>query len=177
MFDRLIDLVVQFLHLFQFWFVTSDWQKSLVLRLGRLHRHAGPGFHWKWPLHIEVVLSASVVLETITVGPQSLTTKDDQSIVMSTVVTFRIADVQKFLLDVEGAHQVIEDSTYGINSTFIMDRTWPVLRAMDVGHELTKLIRRQAKRYGVEIENVQIADFTKSKSFRLVQSMNHHSHS
>jgi len=176
MFDKLIDLFISFIHLFQFCFIIDSYQMGVVLRFGRPHRVAAPGFHWLWPINVEKCLSVSVVPETMIVGPQSLTTKDGVSVIVSTVVTFSVNDVQKFLLEVEGAHQVIEDSTYGTVSTFVLERTWAGLQDVDVSNELAKAVRRQAKRYGVEIVNVQICDFTRSRSFRLMQQFNHRSH-
>ena len=131
---------------------------------------ADPGFHWLWPFKIEEALSTNVVPETMIVGPQSLTTKDEVGVVISTVVTFSIFDVKIYLLEIEGASQVIEDSTYGIVAHAVMDSTWPGLISMDLAGELSKSVRRYAKRYGVDIKQVQIADFTRSKSLRLIQS-------
>jgi len=176
MFDKLIDLFISFIHLFQFFFVIDCYQRGVVLRFGHLHRLAEPGFHWLWPFSAEKYLAVSVVPETMIVGPQSLTTHDGQSVIVSTVVTFSVSEVQKFLLEVEGAHQVIEDSTYGSVSTFFLERTWEQLRGAEVSNELAKVVRRQAKRYGVEILNVQICDFTLSRSLRLMQQFSHHSH-
>jgi hypothetical protein len=45
-----------------------------------------------------------------------------------------------------------------------------------MGNERTKTVRRQAKRYGVEVLNVQISDFSRSRSLRLMPQFNHHSH-
>lgn len=118
-------------------------------------------------------MGANVVPETMIVGPQSLTTKCGKSIVVSNVVTYSIEDIQKFLLEIEGGHQVIEDSTYGIVSAFIMEHSWDELMTVDISNELTKDVRRLAKRYGVQIINVQLRDFTSSKSFRLMQEFLH----
>ena len=176
MFDKLIDLLVQFIHLFKPWTVVNCYERTVILRLGKFRGIAGPGFHWMIPFGVEHSLSVNVVPETMIVGPQSLTTKCGASVVISSVVTFQIEDVCKFLLEVEGAHQVIEDSAIGIVSRFIMERSWLQLQEMDIGNELTKAIRRQAKRYGVEIIAVQVSDFTRSRSIRLLQQFNHHSH-
>lgn len=108
------------------------------------------------------------------VGPQSLTTVDGHSVVITTVVTFNIEDIKTFLLDIEGAHQVIEDSTYGIVASFVMKHTWQQLLDVDISKELTKDVRRSAKKYGVAIDNVQVADFTRSRSIRLLQQLLHH---
>jgi regulator of protease activity HflC (stomatin/prohibitin superfamily) len=168
--DRLVDLLIQAIRLFQFFTVVTDYERGVFLRFGRFHRLAQPGFHWMLPFNAEALLYTNVVPETMNVGPQSLTTKDGVSIVVGGVVTFAIEDAHKFLLEIEGGNQVIEDATYGIVSRFVMDRTWDELRQIDVAAELTKAVRRQAKRYGVNVQTYQISDFTRSRSFRLMAS-------
>jgi regulator of protease activity HflC (stomatin/prohibitin superfamily) len=170
MIDRLVDLLVQCIRLFQFFTVIADYERGVFLRFGRFNRLAAPGFHWMWPFNVEALLSTNVVPETMNVGPQSLTTKDGVSVVVGGVVTFSIEDAHKFLLEIEGGNQVIEDATYGIVSRFVMDKAWDELRACDLAGELTKAVRRQAKRYGVNVQTYQISDFTRSRSFRLMAS-------
>lgn len=175
MFDRLVDFIIQFLDLFRFFTVVPCYAGGVMLRLGKFNRMLLPGFHWKWPFRIEEALSTNVVPETMPVGPQSLTTKDGTSVVISTVVTFSIVDVKTFLLGIEGAGQVIEDATYGIVAQFVMSHGWEELReGLDMANELTKAVRRHAKKYGVDVLTVQIADFTRSRSYRLMQPMHGH---
>lgn len=176
MFDKLVELFIQFIELFQFFFVVRAYERGLVLRFGKFHRLVEPGLHWRWPFRVEIDLLVNVVPETVTIGPQSLTTKDEQSIIVASVVTYRISDVRTFLLDIEGAHQVIEDSACGTVAQFVLGRTWEELKAVDVNNELTKKVRSLAKRYGVEVLNVQVTDFTRSRSIRLVAAMGHSSH-
>jgi regulator of protease activity HflC (stomatin/prohibitin superfamily) len=168
--DRLVDLLIQAIRLFQFFTVVMDYERGVILRLGRFHRLANPGFHWMWPFNAESLIYTNVVPETMNVGPQSLTTKDGVSVVVGGVVTFAVEDAHKFLLEIEGGNQVIEDATYGIVSRFVMDKTWDELRACDIAGELSKAVRRQAKRYGVNVQTYQISDFTRSRSFRLMAS-------
>jgi hypothetical protein len=47
--------------------------------------------------------------------------------------------------------------------------------ALDIDNELTKEVRARAKRYGVSVDEVQVSDFTRSRSLRLIQPLNHHS--
>jgi regulator of protease activity HflC (stomatin/prohibitin superfamily) len=168
--DRIVDLLIQCIRLLQFFTVIADYERGVILRLGRFNRLANPGFHWMCPLNVETLLYTSAVPETMNVGPQSLTTKDGASVIVGGVVTFSIEDAHKFLLEIEGGNQVIEDSTYGIVSRFVMDRTWAELGQIDIAGELTKAVRRQAKRYGVNVQTYQISDFTRSRSFRLMAS-------
>ena len=143
----------------------------MILRFGKLNRDAKVGFNWLWPFNIEELIHTNVVIETMLVGPQSLVTKDKKHIIISTVVTFRVDNPRIFLLEIEGAARVIEDSTFGEVSDWVTERTWDELVASDVSHKLSIQLRKRAKGYGVDIIRVQIVDLTESRSIRLMQSV------
>jgi regulator of protease activity HflC (stomatin/prohibitin superfamily) len=172
MFERLFDYLLVIIKAFKFFDVVDVYQRGVVLRLGKPHREVGPGLVWLIPLYVDKLLVENVVLETLPVGPQSLTTLDGKNLVLSTVVSFTIEDVRKFLLEVEGRNEFIEDTTYGIQSKFVMSRTWQQLLDIDVENELTKAVRRRAKDWGINIHRVQVADFSLSRSLRLIQPVN-----
>ena len=174
MLDKLIDVLLDVFKSMRFCVVVHSYEAGVVLRFGKFHRLLAPGFHWLIPAYIEVPLTVNVVPETMQVGPQSLTTKDGVSIIVSVIDTFEIEDVKIFLLEIEGAHQVIEDATFGQVAKVIRSLTWEELQAVDVGNEITKAVRAQAKKYGVRIISVQICDLTRSRSFRMMQSASAH---
>jgi len=169
MFDRLIDLIVQFINLFRFFCVIRDFEGGCILRLGKFHRMARRGWNWMIPFDIEECFFTTIVPETMIIGPQSLVTKDGKQVIASTVVTFKVIDPKTFLLEISGALQTMEDASYGAIATTIMTRTWQELCEMDISNEAAKAIRKQAKRYGVEVIQAQIADLTLSRSIRLIQ--------
>lgn len=173
MFDRLIDTLLQFLHLFCFWFVVADYEMAVVLRFGKRHRVSGPGIHWKWPFDIERALSCCIVFDTIYIGPLSVTTKDDREIVVSGIVGFEICDIERFLLQTNGHRQVLEDSSYGAISQFIRHKTWAELRMIHLDKDLTRIVRQRAAQYGVRVKRVQVSDLTRSRSLRLIQPLVH----
>jgi len=168
--DKLVDLILSSIRFFQFATIIRAYERGVVLRFGRFHREIGPGFHWIWPFRIEEVLATNVTVETLNVGPQSLTTADDVSIVVLSVVTFTIADVRKFLLEVEAAKNVIEDSTFGIVSRMVGSKTWAEVKRPETAEEVTKIVRRLARRWGVDVLNVQFSDVTRSRSIRLISN-------
>lgn len=171
MFDKLIDLVIQFIRLFQCFAVLRCYQGGVILRFGKLHRDAKIGFNWKWPFDIEEMIHTNIVTETMLVGPQSLVTKDKKHIIISTVVTFKVDNPRVFLLEIEGANRVIEDSTFGEVSDWVTERTWDELVESDVANKLSIKLRKRAKGYGVDVIRVQIVDLTESLSIRLMQSI------
>lgn len=171
MFDRLISLVLEFIGLFRFCVVLRPFEAGVVLRVGRFKRVIGPGgLHWLLPFNIDDYIYTNIVPETSRVGPQSLVTKDEVEVVVSSVVTWAVGDVIKYLLEIEGAEQVIEDCAYGYVNEFIHAHTWAELMGMDISAKLTTLVRRRAKDFGVSIIRVQLADLTRCPSIRLLTS-------
>lgn len=171
MLDKLVELLKQFWRFLIFFDTMPEYEGGVVLRLGKYNRDAKPGWNWIWPFMIEKVLSTTVVAETMVTAPQSLLTKDGKALVISTVITFTKPDPKLFLLTINGGDRVIEDAAYGVISELIMKNSLVELGTMDVANELSIKMRRFAKRYGVEIQRVQIADFTVTRSLRLMQSV------
>lgn len=170
MFDKLVDLIINFIGLFRFWSIIRDFEGGIILRLGKFHRMAKPGWNWRWPFDVEECFYSNINMMTRVVGPQSLTTKDDKSLIVSVVITEKVEDVKKFLIECTHGHSIIEDATYGAVATLIHNSTWDELMGIDLAHQLEITVRRQAKKYGVDIIQLQLVDFTKSKSLRLMQS-------
>lgn len=183
MLDKLIDLLISFLHLFRFHEVVDCYQRGIVLRFGRFQREAGPGLRWHWPFGIERISVDNVVPRTIRLDPQSVTTRDNVQAVVSAVITYQVEDIKTFILEVESARHAMEDVGYGSVARYMMAHTFDEARgldtpedrrkALDVENELTKTARRRAARYGVRVIDVQLVDFTRSRSIRLMQAGTH----
>jgi regulator of protease activity HflC (stomatin/prohibitin superfamily) len=172
--DRLVELLREFGEALLPFTVVHAYERALVLRFGILNRVLAPGFHWRWPL-AEHVLSHSVVPNTSNLAPQSLTTADGRSVVLSLVLTWRVCDIAKFLLEVEGADEAIADIAYGASSRYTTATTWDVLVSDAPEEQLLKAIRKRAFRWGVEAIAVQFSDLTACRSIRLWQEQrNHH---
>lgn len=179
MFDRLIDLLIEFLSLFQFWIVIDEYEEAVVLTLGRPRNkrflglfgsnHLKPGFHFKWPFNIDMVYAENVVPTTTNLLTQSLTTKDGVNIVVSAVVTWQIRDIKKMLLKVEEPQRALADSTYSVIANVIESCVWEEIRDDTFNQTLTKAVRKKAFTWGIQVDDVSLADKVRTPTIRLVQ--------
>jgi len=178
MFEHLINFILDFFGLFKFWVVIDEFERGIVLTLGRprTKRFFGlfgsyvlePGVHLMWPFALEEVLVDNVVPTTTKLESQSLTTLDGYAIVVSAVITWKIRNIEKVLLEVEHPDQALEDSAYGIIGKLIGQTPWEELCDPDFSDILTKAIRRKAFKWGIEVEDLSLADKTRSKSLRII---------
>jgi regulator of protease activity HflC (stomatin/prohibitin superfamily) len=90
-FDRILDWIDRGWHFLKPFFIVDCFEKAGVLRFGKYHRSAMPGFHWKVPL-IEKVMEVTAVETTWHSPAQPLTTKDDVAVTVTTVVRYEVTD-------------------------------------------------------------------------------------
>jgi membrane protease subunit HflK len=168
--DKLIDTLLQFLDHFAVYAILDEYERGVVMRLGRPHRDIGPGLHWHWPLAVERVLRDNVVTDTIRLHSQSLTTSDGHGVTVSAVVTFTVTDVRKALLEVSGKIETLVDSVAGTVSTHVGESTWADLSRGAVQAKVLREARREAKAFGLEIVRVRFSDCAKVRAIRLIQN-------
>lgn len=167
MFDRLIDIITDWFEQLLPFFVVRHYEEAVVLRFGKFHKTVKPGFHWRIPF-VDVPVEQHVVVTTLSLSPQSLYTKDKQNIVVKGLIKYRIADIQTFILEVYDAQDAISDMTQSIIKNIIMDKTLDECIDPEIDNTLTKKARVEARKWGVEIQQVTLTDLAPIRSFRLI---------
>jgi regulator of protease activity HflC (stomatin/prohibitin superfamily) len=167
MFERILDFMAASWNLLRPMLVVSDFEGGVILRFGRFHREINPGLHWKLPLADNAIVT-STVTTTMALRPQTLTTNDDLTIVVSAIVKYHICDVRAYLLDIWDSADVINDLTLGSIREIVAAVNYSDLRGHDLEKEVLKQIRDEASRFGVEIHKVTFSDLGKVRSLRLI---------
>ena len=84
------------------------------------------------------------------------------------VIIYRIADVQTFLLEVYDAQDALSDMTQSIIKNVVMDKSLEECIDTEIDNLLSKKARVEAKKWGVEIQQVTLTDLAPIRSFRLI---------
>ena len=147
--------------------IIPDYEQAVLLRNGKFKKVLQPGFHVKLPIFDEVV-SQHVVVTTLSLSAQSLYTKDRQNIVVKGVIKYKISDVKVFLLEVFDAQDALSDITQSIIKNIVI--SLPLEQCIDpeIDNILTKKVRVEAKKWGVDIQQVTLTDIAPIRSFRII---------
>jgi regulator of protease activity HflC (stomatin/prohibitin superfamily) len=172
--DKLVEFLMATAHSFMFWIVVEPYERGLILRLGKLQRELDPGFHWKLPFHIDSTYVEVVVPRTSSISSLATTTSDGKSIGFDAVITYRISDIRKSMLEVFDVADAITDSCAGIIGTLLTKSSWDDIKSGDVVDSLTAACRKRGFRFGVEIQSVQLKGISIVKNLRLAVSMGQH---
>lgn len=168
MFDKLFAFIQSFWNALVFWFVVDQYERCVVLRLGKFNRVCEPGLHFKIPLGIESIGTDNVVPRTCVLGEQTLETKDAKIVVVSGIATVRIFDIRRALLDVECVDMATTDVLYGVVTDAVENENWEDLREFDIKEQIVEESNRALAEYGVVITKFSFADFARIRTYRLM---------
>jgi regulator of protease activity HflC (stomatin/prohibitin superfamily) len=167
MFDKLVELLTSWWLEIKPLVIIRDYEAAVLLRFGRFKAVLTPGIHFKLPFFDEVI-DQHVVVTTLSLDAQSLYTKDKQNIVVKGVIKYRISDVKIFLLEVWDAQDALSDMAQSIIKNVIMSMTMEECTDSELDNTLTKKVRVEAKKWGVEVQQVTLTDLAPIRSYRLI---------
>lgn len=169
MLDKLIDFVIQCIELFKFWIVVHPYEAGVLMRLGKFRKVIECGFHWMLPFGIDHAVTEHIVPTTHSLGDESTVSKCGKSVGFHAVVTYKVRDIQKALLDVEDVNHAVRDACSGEIGRVMREATWEEMLAEDILEKLTAACRKRGFRYGIEVMYVQLAGIAPVRSIRLMQ--------
>jgi regulator of protease activity HflC (stomatin/prohibitin superfamily) len=128
-----------------------------------------PGhIYWWWPATSSIV-TMPIRRQTTSLN-QRLTTKDDITISVNTVIVYEIEDVRKALVDTHDFEDTIEEVAQKLVVQPIMSRDFNQIRvdiaeSNEMRNELTRGARSILTPYGVRVMDSYVSDFSETKVF------------
>jgi regulator of protease activity HflC (stomatin/prohibitin superfamily) len=144
-----------------FWnslYIIKEWERGVVLRLGRLLPDAkGAGINLVfWP--IETLYRINMRLETLDVPPQDIITRDNISVKVNAVCYFRIVDANLALSQVQNyqyaTSQLAQTTIRSVVGQFELDE---ILSQRDkVNAKLQVILDTETEPWGIKVSKVEV---------------------
>jgi regulator of protease activity HflC (stomatin/prohibitin superfamily) len=137
--------------------VANQYQRAVVLRLGRFLAIRGPGLYWIIPL-IEWQFTVDQRTVTTAVEQQEMITKDNVPVKINAVVWYRIFDPKKAILEVRAVDNAVIQVALTTLRTGIGRYTLDdVLKEQEtVSTSIGQKIDAVTEPWGVKVERVEI---------------------
>lgn len=147
--------------------ILSEWEKGVVLRLGRSVGIRGPGLIILLPF-IEKVYRVDLRTVTMDVPPQDIITKDNISMKVNAVVYFRVTDPEQAITKVADFYfatsQLAQTTLRSVLGQFQMDE---VLEHRDkVNMRLQEILDRQTEPWGIKVTLVEVKNIDLPKEMQ-----------
>jgi regulator of protease activity HflC (stomatin/prohibitin superfamily) len=173
MLDKLLDFLREIWNDLAPIQIVNQYNGGVQLRMGKMLRTLEGGWYWKIPF-ADTILIEHVVPRTERLTGLAATTSDGKAIGFDAVITYRISDIQKALLDVVDLKDAIADTCAGIIGTELSNAVWIDIIHGNTVESLTKACRARGWKWGVEIQLVQLTGVAPVKNLRV--SISGHTH-
>ncbi|HEY1923754.1 MAG TPA: slipin family protein [Candidatus Acidoferrum sp.] len=144
-----------------FWnsiYIIKEWERGVVLRLGRLLPQAkGAGINLVfWP--IETLQRISMRIETLDVPPQDIITRDNVSVKVNAVCYFRVVDANLAVSQVQNytyaTSQLAQTTIRSVVGQFELDE---ILSQRDkVNAKLQVILDTETEPWGIKVSKVEV---------------------
>jgi len=170
MLDWLKELIQGLWEHLKFWYIVNEYERAVVLRLGKKHGDVRlPGPYFKLPF-IDDVISTQVVPTTLDLSEQTITTGDNVQLVVESTVKYEVEDAIKLLLEVRSAADALADMAKGIIRREAVQSTWPATNGEEFERIINRKIKLEAKKWGIKVHEVSITSMAPMLSIRLLQT-------
>jgi len=139
--------------------VLPEWERAVVLRLGRLLGVKGPGIIFLLP-YIDRPIRVDTRLVTMDVPRQEVMTRDNVPVTVDAIVLFRVIDPAAAVTRIENfirTTSLIAQTT--LRSTLGQAELDDLLSHRDkINQQLQTIIDEQTEPYGVKVQTVEVRD-------------------
>ena len=154
-------MIAAFVFLIWFWnslYVIKEWERGVVLRLGRMQPDAkGAGLRMVfWP--IETLYRISLRIETLDVPSQDIITRDNVSVKVNAVCYFRVVDANLALSQVQNylyaTSQLAQTTLRSMVGQFELDEI--LSEREKVNSRLQVILDQDTEPWGIKVTKVEV---------------------
>ncbi len=139
--------------------IINEYERAVVLRLGKFHKVKGPGLILLIPV-IDRMRKIDLRTVTLDVPPQEVITRDNVSIRVSAVVYFRVVDPDKAFLQVEDYYyatsQLSQTTLRSVCGQAELDEILAEREKLNL--KLQEILDADTEPWGVKVSKVEIKE-------------------
>ncbi len=140
--------------------IANQWERAVVLRLGKFHRLRGPGFFFIIPIIDTVTQSVDMRIRSTDFSSESTLTKDTVPVNVDAICFWMVWDAKKSILEVEDFYQAIilsaQTALRDIIGTHLLSELLTHREAL--GQKLQTILDAKTNPWGITIQSVEIRD-------------------
>ena len=153
--------------------IASQWERAVVLRLGRFRALSGPGLFWIIPIVDVIPYWIDVRVITSSFKAEKTLTKDTVPVDVDAALFWCVVEPRRAALDVEDYHSAIAWASQTalrdvIGKTVLAD----MLEGRErIGQELRRIIDERTEPWGVKVISVELKDVLIPEALENAMSM------
>lgn len=144
--------------------VIAEWQKAVVLRLGRVLGVKGPGLIFLIPF-VDKPMVIDLRIVNVDVPPQTIVTKDNVTVTIDAVVYYKVIDPLKAVVSVSNYQTAVlnisQTSLRDIIGQMELDEI--LSKREEINKKLQAILDEVTEGWGIKVTNVTVRDIRLSQ--------------
>ena len=153
--------------------IASEWQRAVILRLGRFHKVKGPGVYLVFPLIDGVAQVVDLRIQTTTITAEQALTRDTVAVGVDAIVFWQVENAETAAIRIanykEAIERVAQTSLREMIGATDLSRLLSDRRAAD--EQLRQTISGKTANWGVTARSVEIKDVSIPRELQDAMSM------
>ncbi len=142
--------------------IAPQWERVVVLRLGKFHHIAGPGLYWCIPFIDHAAVHVDIRIRTASFSAEAALTADLVPVDVDAILFWMVWDPKKACFEVENYPKAVLRSAQTAMRDAIGQQNLADIstRRKQIDHELEVALGEKCGEWGVTVLSVEIRDIT-----------------
>jgi regulator of protease activity HflC (stomatin/prohibitin superfamily) len=139
---------------------TDQWEKAVLLRLGRYRGLRGPGYFAVVPIIDRVVYTIDQRIRTTAFGAESCLTRDTVPVNVDAIAFWIVRDAERAALEVQDYNEavILSAQTALRDAIGKHDLAELIQSRVELGHGLKVALEQKMANWGIQVQSVEIRD-------------------
>lgn len=155
------------------WVILDTTEGAVKFVGGKTAVALGPGIHWYWPL-MTTIQHYPTARQADDLRAQTIVTTDDKTVVVSGVLIYEVADIEKLLAHTHSAASTVTDIALTAIHDVCCQCSWEDLKARQrkgtLDTELRNTSQKALNDYGVRVIKTMLIDLAPCRVVKLMQT-------
>jgi regulator of protease activity HflC (stomatin/prohibitin superfamily) len=151
--------------------VVAQWERMIVLRLGKFSAIAEPGLRLLFPV-FDTSIFVEMRIQTVNIQKQQAITQDNVPILVNGVIFFKVLDPESAILKVQDYRQAIwrlaQATLRDVVGVLSLDDVLSQQKRLE--SEITQSVEATSKAWGIHVEAIKIEDIDVPEELKKMMS-------
>ncbi|WP_342377801.1 slipin family protein [Myxococcus stipitatus] len=173
----LVFPVSLFVSLFPAWWasricrVAAQWERAVILRLGRFHSIKGPGVLFVFPV-MDTALFVDTRLLTLDIPHQQVITRDNVPVAVDGVIFFMVKDTERAVVTVQDYRYAISQYAQAALRDVIGSMTLDELLSErdQIQSRIAQAVEERSMAWGIHVDSIRLLDIDMPEDLKRMMS-------
>jgi len=151
--------------------IANQWERAVILRLGRYSRTKGPGLYFIIPI-IDQAITIDTRILTLDIPKQQAITKDNVPVAVNGVAYFNVEKADDAVIRVQSYAYAMSQYAQATLRDVIGEMTLDQLLAERerIGKEIERAVEVESRKWGLKVSSIKIMDIEMPEDLKKMMS-------